>query len=70
MTQLITETDYKEQIKRYHLNRLQELSEKSLGEIPQLQEPSYEQKRWVLFRLSHRITWPKAYKYNARRVWK
>jgi hypothetical protein len=33
-----------EEKKEYHLKRLKSLSEKSLGEIPQLEEPTYEQK--------------------------
>jgi hypothetical protein len=37
--------------KQEHLKRLQELSEKSLGEIPQLDEPTEEQKRWALRKL-------------------
>jgi hypothetical protein len=37
--------------KEEHLKKLLELSEKSLGEIPQLEEPTYEQKRWVLRKL-------------------
>jgi hypothetical protein len=37
--------------KEEFLKRLQELSEKSLGEIPQLDDPTEEQKRWVLRRL-------------------
>jgi len=50
-----------EETKEYHLKRLKYLSEKSLGEIPRLERPSYEQKKWVLFRLSHNETWPKAH---------
>jgi len=37
--------------KEYHLKRLKELSEESLGQIPQLEEPTLEQKEWVLRRL-------------------
>ena len=51
----------KEETKDYHRRKLYNLSLKSLGEIPQLEEPSDEQKEWVLFRLSHRETWAKAY---------
>jgi hypothetical protein len=36
-----------EQTKEYHLKKLFELSLKSLGEIPQLDEPSGEQKHWL-----------------------
>ena len=45
-------------IKGYHREKLYELSLKSLGQIPQLEAPTYEQKRWVLYRLSHNNTWP------------
>jgi hypothetical protein len=37
--------------KRYHLKRLQKLSEHLLGSIPYLAEPTDEQKGWVLHRL-------------------
>jgi hypothetical protein len=37
--------------KQQCLKRLQELSEKSLGEILQLQDPTEEQKRWALRKL-------------------
>jgi hypothetical protein len=40
-----------EELKQYHRKKLYELSLNSLGEIPQLDEPTYEQKRWVLHRL-------------------
>ena len=33
--------------KEYHLKRLYELSLKSIGEIPQLDELTEEQKQWV-----------------------
>lgn len=48
-----------EKIKAYHRKKLYELSLKSLGQIPQLEEPDYWQKEWVLYRLSHPNTWPK-----------
>jgi len=35
-------------VKRYHLKRLHELSLKSIGQIPQLDEPNYEQKGWIV----------------------
>jgi hypothetical protein len=35
-----------EKIKEYHLKRLYELSLKSLGEIPLLDELSFEQEEW------------------------
>jgi hypothetical protein len=41
----------KEERKRYHLMRLQKLSEYSLENIPYLHEPTDEQKEWVLHRL-------------------
>jgi hypothetical protein len=47
-----------QEIKQYHLERLQKLSENSLGVIPHLGEPTQEQKEWILFRLSHSNTWP------------
>jgi hypothetical protein len=37
--------------KEYHLKRLQKLCEDSLGEIPHLDEPTEEQKEWVLKKL-------------------
>jgi hypothetical protein len=51
--------DKDDEIREYHLNKLKYLSEKSLGEIPQLDEPTEEQKEWIRFRLSHSNTWPK-----------
>ena len=40
-----------EETKQYHLKRLEDLSLRSIGEKPQLEEPTYEQKIWVLRRL-------------------
>jgi hypothetical protein len=40
-----------QETKEYHLKKLERLSVKALGEIPQLDEPTYEQKKWVLGRL-------------------
>jgi len=40
-----------QEAKEYHLKKLYELSLKSLGEIPQLEEPTDEQKEWVLGKL-------------------
>jgi hypothetical protein len=37
--------------KEYLLKRLKELSEKSLGEIPQLDEPTEQQNRWIKRRM-------------------
>jgi hypothetical protein len=47
------------EIKEYHLKKLEELSIKSIGEIPQLQEPNHEQEQWIQFRLTHCNTWPR-----------
>lgn len=38
-------------IKERHLKRLKELSEKSLGEVPQLDKPTNEQKEWMKRRM-------------------
>jgi hypothetical protein len=40
-----------EEKKKYNRNRLLDLSTKSIGEIPQPDELTYEQKMWVLHRL-------------------
>jgi hypothetical protein len=58
--------------KEYHLKRLKELSEKSLGEIPQLDDPNEEQERWIEFRLSHDNTFPKVQenKIGDHKHWK
>lgn len=40
-----------EETKEYHRKRRYELSLKSLGQIPQLDEPTDEQKEWVLGQL-------------------
>ena len=50
-----------EKIKNYHREKLYNLSLKTIGNIPQLEEPDYWQKQWVLFRLSHSNTWPKVH---------
>jgi len=42
----------KQKIKEYHLKKLHDLSVKSLGELPQLHEPTYDQKQWVLHKLN------------------
>jgi len=49
------------EVKEYHRNKRYELSLKSIGEIPRLDECTDEQKEWVLFRLSHSNTWPNVY---------
>jgi hypothetical protein len=36
-----------EEIKAFHRKRLYELSLKSLGEIPQLDDPTEEQRQWI-----------------------
>jgi hypothetical protein len=48
MTQLITNDD---EIKELHRNRLLELCLKSIGEIPQLDEPNQEQSDWLKRRM-------------------
>ena len=40
-----------EEIKEYHRKRLYELSLKSLGVIPGIDEPTNEQKTWALGKL-------------------
>ena len=35
----------------YHMKRLELLALSHIGDIPQLHEPTYEQKQWVLNRL-------------------
>ena len=47
-TQLITQED---EIRQYHSEGLYELSIKSVGQIPQLEQPTYEQKQWIVRRL-------------------
>ena len=47
MTQLIT-SDKNEEIRQYYRKRLYEKSLKSIGEIPQLGEPSFEQKEYFV----------------------
>ena len=59
----------KQEIKDYHLKKLQKLSEQSLGEIPKLDEPTNDQKKWILYRLSHPETWPKVHE-NKIGDWK
>jgi len=48
--------------KQQFLKRLQELSEKSLGEIPQLEEPTEEQKHWALRKLKRPTKYWEAFK--------
>jgi len=45
-----------EETKEFHLKRLYELSIKSIGKIPLLEESSNEQKEWILHRL-HAPDW-------------
>jgi len=40
-----------QETKEYHLKKLLVLSLRSVGEISQLDEPTDEQKKWVLYRL-------------------
>jgi hypothetical protein len=56
-----------QETKGYHLKRLKQLSERPLGEIAQLEEPTDEQKEWVLSRLSHPETWPEVHENKDRR---
>jgi hypothetical protein len=41
--------------KEYHLKKHYELSLKTIGEMPQLVEPTDEQKEWVLHRLKQSV---------------
>ncbi|HET6726645.1 MAG TPA: hypothetical protein VFH19_01305 [Nitrososphaeraceae archaeon] len=43
------------EIKEYYLKKHYQLSLKSIGEIPQLVEPTDEQKEWVLHRLKQPV---------------
>jgi hypothetical protein len=43
----VIQTKLQEETKEYHLKKLYELSLKSLGEIPQLNEPTEEQTEWA-----------------------
>jgi len=43
-----------EETKEYHLKKLYELSIKSLGKIPQLEDPTYEQKQWFIRKMKAR----------------
>jgi hypothetical protein len=53
MTTIVEDRD-----KEYHLKRLLELSLKTVGAVPWLDEPSYEQKAWLIHRMrSSRRTW-------------
>jgi len=36
-----------EEIKELHIKKLLELSLKTIGEIPQLEDPSFEQQEWI-----------------------
>jgi len=44
----------KKETKEYHLKKLYELSIKSLGKIPQLEDPTYEQKQWFISKMKAR----------------
>jgi parvulin-like peptidyl-prolyl isomerase len=41
--------------KEYHLKRLEELSEKSLGQIPELDELNEEQQAWIKRKMKGRF---------------
>jgi hypothetical protein len=60
------------EMRDYHRKKLYELSIKSLGEIPQIHEPTNDEEEWVLFRLSLSDTWPKVHenKIGDDRNWK
>ena len=70
MTQVI-ELPKDDEIKQYHLKRLEKLSEDSLGQIPQLEEPNEEQTEWMHFRIHHN-TFPKVHenKIGGHKNWK
>jgi len=57
------------EIREYHLERLLELSLKTVGAIPWLDEPNEEQKQWIKFRLTRSYTWPKIHE-NKIGDWK
>jgi len=40
-----------DETRQYNRNKLYELSLRSVGEIPQLELPTYEQKMWVIHKL-------------------
>jgi len=71
-SKLTTQKQIVQDKKEYHLKRLQKLSEKTIGAVPWLDEAWYEQKQWVLFRLSHGNTWPKVHdnKIGDSKNWK
>lgn len=51
-----------DETRQYHRKKLYELSLKSLGKIPQLDEPTDEQKRWVKHRMNGPAwTWKRWY---------
>jgi hypothetical protein len=57
MVRVMTDKETKE----YHLKRLYELSLKSIGQIPQLDDPNYELSQWIVFRLSQPTSWYNTY---------
>jgi hypothetical protein len=62
MSKVIQVPKTDDEIKEYHRKKRYELSLKSLGEIPQLEEPTDEQKEWVLRRLKGPAwTWKRWY---------
>jgi hypothetical protein len=60
------------QNKKYHRKTLYELSLKTVGVIPWLDEPNEEQQRWIKFRLTHYNSWPKIHenKIGDRKNWR
>jgi hypothetical protein len=55
--------------KEYHLKKLYQFSLKSLGQIPETEELTYEQQQWVDYRLTHPETWQKVHE-NKIGDWK
>jgi hypothetical protein len=45
-----------EEIKELNRKRLYELSLKTIGEIPQLEEPDYDQKAWLVRKMRRSFT--------------
>ncbi len=44
-------------MKEHHLKKFFELSQKSLGEIPQLEDPTEEQSEWINRRMQELHSW-------------
>lgn len=52
MNKVIQEEKTDKEIKEYHVKKLEKLALSHMGDIPQLDEPTEEQKRWLLRRLT------------------